>query len=277
MKKRVYKIILGLLVLLSLTVPTYVLAYSGNTRIIQHQDDLNAGEKDFVGIQDSKDDDEDWEEDDGQSAHTSYNFDKTTISIIFYFVIAIVSSILISFMIKKQLRNVNTYNRNTYKKKSKKQSKKSTKMSQATENHSEAALFQTMNVDSVTGKRLLKKIEQQFIKIQTARSEQTLAFVRKLYTPELYKKHLRQIADMKNDHKQNIISDIKVLDFYDYQPLAGENHFMINIKAQMISYVINTKNNRVISGSKRKPIVVRQKWEFINEGNQLKLVKIHSA
>ena len=97
-----------------------------------------------------------------------------------------------------------------------------------------------------------KQLYDKFIDVQKSWMNFDYDNLRKLCTDELYNQYKTQLETLKLTNGQNIMSDFTLNDIKIYNIIKSNDVVRVNVflDVQFKDYVINTKNNKVVRGSK---------------------------
>ena len=122
------------------------------------------------------------------------------------------------------------------------------------------------NYFKISKDELKNKISKQFIDIQESWMNFDYENLRKLCTDELYNQYKTLLETSKLKNEQNIMSDflVKEISIYDVKQINDIIKINVYLDIKFKDYVISTKNNKVVRGSKNI---------FFNNSYELEFVK----
>ena len=97
------------------------------------------------------------------------------------------------------------------------------------------------------------KIKKHFIDVQESWMNFDYNSLRKLCTDELYNQYKTLLETLKLKNEQNIMSDfvVRLIDVYEVKEVNNLIEVSVYLDIEFKDYVINTKNNNVVRGSKK--------------------------
>ena len=126
-----------------------------------------------------------------------------------------------------------------------------------------------------TLEQVKKDVFARFVNIQDAWMNFDYDALREYCTDELYNTYVSQLETLKLKNGQNIMSDYQNLDM-KITDITSENNVIsltVYAKIRFYDYVINTKNNKVIRGSKDRLITNNYLMTFVVKKSDAKSIK----
>ena len=110
-------------------------------------------------------------------------------------------------------------------------------------------------------KKLLSEINRVFYAIQKAWEEEAPEKVKNCYTPRLFEEHQQVLQKNKDEGVRNHTTKITIQELGNYRQI-NENSFSIRIDFSCFDYLVDRKNQQLISGDKRERLYFSQVWYF---------------
>lgn len=110
-------------------------------------------------------------------------------------------------------------------------------------------------------KQLISEINRVFYAIQKAWEEEAPEKVKNCYTPRLFEEHQQVLQKNKNEGIRNHTTKIAIQELANYRQI-NDTSFSIRIDFSCFDYLVDRKNQQLISGDKRERLYFSQVWYF---------------
>ena len=110
-------------------------------------------------------------------------------------------------------------------------------------------------------KKLLSEINRIFYAIQKSWEEEAPEKVRNCYTLRLFEEHQQVLQKNKDEGVRNHTTKIAIQELANYRQI-NDTSFSIRIDFSCFDYLVDRKNQQLISGDKRERLYFSQVWYF---------------
>lgn len=129
--------------------------------------------------------------------------------------------------------------------------------------------------------KIKKDITDCFYNVQKAWMERNQNLAKKYMSEEIYNLHKRKTDWLIIKGEKNILNKIELLKINPLGAIDSEDDFQdvlwVNIKASMIDYTLNLKNNEIINGDPCNSHEFEEFWKFIRRNNRWVLDEIRQV